>query len=34
LENNMKILMAINEASSNAVKAASCLGDKFFSLNM
>ena len=34
LENNMKILKAISEASNNAVKAASCLGVKFFSLNM
>ena len=33
-ENNMKILKAISEASNNAVKAASCLGVKFFSLNM
>ena len=34
LENNMKMLKAISEASSSAVKAASCLGVKFFSLNM
>jgi hypothetical protein len=34
LEKSMKMLKAIKVAITNAVSAANCLGDKFFSLNM